>query len=648
VDAEGNTIFGTWLGGQTNDFGTAIAVDSKNAVYITGSTGGSFPTTPNAAIATSTTGTLFAAKLSADGSRVVYSTYLPGSLATASAIAVDAVGNAYVAGATTLGHPYLTKLSADGSAILYTTVLAGSSYESATAAAVDSEGNAIVAGYTRSLDFPVSTGVVQPSLAGFQNAFVTKLDIDGNIMFSTYLGGSAADIANALQTDSDGNIYVGGSTTSLDFPTTSGTFQTAPLVPLWNTSSGGFVAKLAPDGAALVYSSYVTSQPNWGVTSLALDASGNLYLAGSAGADFPVTESAPEPCFGSRTDVFVAHLGSGGALLDATYLGGSFASPLGLAVAADGSVLLGWNYIPASGGTGSNFSQVRFGGPGWSASACLSPEVLNSASLSAGSLHLGLGSISPGEFVTLTGWGIGPQDGIAYQPDATGQAPLELSGVQVFFDGQQAPLVYVQSRQVNALAPLKLSGRASTVITLEYNGVKFDPVTMLVSFSQPGLFRLQPNISSQALATNEDGTLNTQSNPAIPGTEVSLWGTGFGPTSPSCTTGGLNVPAAVSLAPGHGVQLETPVLPDIGLLGVPPQFELYVAAVYAGSAPTLLCGIEQINFLVPADAPPGTLSFAPMVVVPPAGGGLAGLSYAGMGSVSVTIAVQPRTRRRRR
>jgi uncharacterized protein (TIGR03437 family) len=172
--------------------------------------------------------------------------------------------------------------------------------------------------------------------------------------------------------------------------------------------------------------------------------------------------------------------------------------------------------------------------------------------------------------------------------------------VQVFFDGNPAPVVYAQSRQVNAQAPFELNGQSSTNVTLRYNGVTFGPVTMEVAFANPGLFRLQPNISSQAYAVNQDGTFNGPSNPAPRGSVVAFWGTGFGSTSPPCATGGLNAPGPVNLAADLSVMM---------LGGGPVQ--------YAGSAPTLACGITQINMQVPVDATPGALRITPEAVLAP-------------------------------
>jgi uncharacterized protein (TIGR03437 family) len=596
ADASGNVIYGTLLGGPTADAATALSVDPAGNVYVAGTTGGSFPTTANAAIPTSTTSTVFAAKLSADGSRFLYSTYLPATAVTAPAIAFDAQGNAYIGGKTSTGHAYVAKLSADGSTFVYTVTLAGSVQDSAGALVVDAKGNVVVVGKTSSPDFPTTVGVVQAKLAGPQNAFLAKLDTNGNTIFSTYLGGSGVDAATLVQMDPTGTIYVAGVTASLDFPTTPGSFEPVPLVPLWNNASpGGFLARLAADGGAILYSSYVMTADSGllqtGVASLLVTASGDAYISGLSGAGFPTTASAPQPCFGGPVDVFVAHVDPHGELTDATYLpngnptaGANFAQGLGLV--SDGLLLVAWH---SSGGV-DELSRFTFANPGAAATSCLSPAVLNSATLNEG-------PVTQGEFVTLTGLGIGPDTGVAYQPDVQGRAPLSLAGVKVLFNGQPAPLLYVQSRQVNVQMPFELTGSTAT-ISLQYGSAVFGPITVSLSLlATPGLFRLQPGYSTQAAAVNQDGTVNGPLNPARAGSVISLWGTGFAPISPACATGGLNPNAAVSLTQDFDASIDAAGLPAV--------------ITYAGGAPTLLCGIVQINMQVPAKWLPGVYLLEP-------------------------------------
>jgi len=607
IDPSGNTVFATLLGGPTTDYATGLAIDTSGNLYITGNTGGSFPTTSNAAIPSSTTSTSFAAKLSPDGSKFLYVTYLPAQVASASAIAVDSQGNAYVAGNTGDHHVCVVKIRADGSSIVYTTLLEGSNTDAASAIAVDAQGNAFVAGFTQSPDFPVTAGVVQNALAGTQNAFVTGLNPNGAIVFSTFLGGSASDSATALQIDSNDNLYLAGNAGSLDFPTTAGSFEPAVLVPLWSTAPGGFVAELAAGAASIVYSTYLPIEqslylPVGESSLLATGPSGDTYIAGVTGALFPITKSAPQPCYGGNTDTILVHLDAHGALLDATYYGGyqeamqgisANGNPLGLAVGADGSILLAGAY-----GASWTLADITFGAPGSSPAACMSPGILNSATLGWSNFP---GTIAPGEFITITGFGIGPDTGVASQPDAQGNLPTSLAGVQVLINNQPAPILYAQSQQVNVLAPFELSGMLAATLRLNYNNTTFDfPGTVPVEFASPGFFRLEPNVSSQAYAVNQDGTINGPSNPAPRGSVVALWGTGFG-WSGYCSTGGLNPYAPTSLASGFSVAINS----GPGFVGV---------VTYAGGAPTFPCGVYQVNVQIPTNVPPGEFTVSPVVL----------------------------------
>jgi len=610
VDASGNEVWDTLLGGPTADAATALAVATNGSVAFTGSTGGQFPTTPGAAIESSTSATVFAAMVSADGSKFVYSTYLPESVGASSSIAVDAVGNAYIAGKTSSGHASIVKLSADGSTILYNVALAGSRADAVTAIAVDSEGNAFVAGQTTSPDFPVTAGAFQQHLNGSQNSFLVKLSPSGSVLSSTYFGGSGSDNPSSIALDSAGNIDLAGITSSRDLPTTPGTMQPSAIVPPWNNSSpAGFVAQFAPDGSSLRWASYVMSseyQPSGaiydiGVTALGVASTGDIYIGGLTGPGFPVTPSAPVVCFqGStnRTNGFLAHLNSKGALLDATYLGNSNGGDItfvgGILPLADGTVLIGWRGTPIG-----VVSKVQFGSGGWTAPACLSNDVLNSATLS------GSGGIAPGELVTLSGFGIGPDTGAIYQPDPQGNVPTQLGGVQVLFDGVPAPILYAQSQQINAIAPAGLAVNGTTQVTVTYNNQQSGPAAAPVSFGNPGIFRLQIGQSAHAAAINQDGTLNGPTNPAARGSVVSVWGTGYGQTNPPCLTGGLNIPAAEPLNPGISA-----LILNVGPDGGPG---LQTPVPYAGSAPALPCGIVQINFQVPDNIAPGTYSFLPWI-----------------------------------
>jgi uncharacterized protein (TIGR03437 family) len=438
---------------------------------------------------------------------------------------------------------------------------------------------------------------LQPALAGVTNAFVTKLDPSGNIVFSTFLGGKGGTHGQAVLTDSSGNIYAAG-ITGPGFPTTAGTYQPAPAIPLWSGGTVGYLAKLKADGSAVTWATYSVSNgaipnptnlvasPMW----LAVSGAGDVYLTTQTGPGFVPTASAPQPCYGGFSDVVLLHLNAQGGLADSTYLGAYESSPFGLFLPGDGSVLVAARTVDAAANYVGLLAHITFGQPGWSAPACLSSEVENAASL--------LGGISPGELVSLTGFGIGPDVGVVYQPGPQGLAPTSLGGVSVSFNGIPAPLTYAQSRQVNAQVPFEVStsttSETKVAVTLTYNHQTFGPYPMESSWlGPPGIFRLQPGVSTQAAALNQDETVNGPSNPAQPGSVVSVYGTGYGPLAPPCSTGGLNPPGPVSL-----YWSGTPV-------GYPVENE--------GAAPMLLCGIVQFNIQVPLNAPAGPLLLTPYV-----------------------------------
>jgi adhesin/invasin len=270
LTADGSALaYSTYLGGKNSDAGYGIAVDSGGAAYVTGYTqSNNFPTTPGA-FQTTLPGSqsAFVTKLSADASALLYSTYLGGGNNDGGyGIAIDANGAAYVTGYTQSNNfpttpgayqtslpgsqsAFVTKLSADGSALAYSTYLGGSSSDQANSIAVDSSGNAYVSGYTNSSDFPTVSGAYQITFAGgSHDAFVTELNAAGTALaYSTYLGGSGDDQGYGIAVDSGGAIYTTGSTTSADFPTTSGAFQTTPSGTI-NSNPEVFVTKLVRPG----------------------------------------------------------------------------------------------------------------------------------------------------------------------------------------------------------------------------------------------------------------------------------------------------------------------------------------------------------------------------------------------------------------
>jgi Beta-propeller repeat/Viral BACON domain len=368
-------LYSTYLGGSGSDEGWAIAVDSSGNAYVTGvANSADFPTAN--AIQGSRAGIrdAFVTKLAPDGSALLYSTYLGGSTYDYGyAVAADTDGNAYVAGETVStdfpvvnamqgvygggdSDGFVAKLAPDGSALLYSTYLGGTDYDYSYGVAVDSNGYAVITGQTDSTDFP-TVDAIQTNYGGWGDAFLTRLAADGSAVYSTYLGGNSSDSGIGVAVDSSGNAYVTGGTSSSNFPTAN------PIQGSKAGSTNAFVSKLAPDGSALLYSTYLGGSISDQGQAIAVDASGNAYVAGSTSStDFPIQDSF-QSSYGGSTDAFVAKLApDGSALLYSAYLGGSSSEgATGIAADADGNAYVS-GYTQSTDFPTQNAIQSSFGG----------------------------------------------------------------------------------------------------------------------------------------------------------------------------------------------------------------------------------------------------------------------------------------------
>lgn len=267
---------------------------------------------------------------------ISYATYLGGSNEGAvTGTAVDSSGNLYVTGWTlavdfpTLSpaqsanggsiDAFVVKLNSTGTALIYATYIGGKGVDQATAIAVDSAGEAYVTGSTASYNFPL-VSPIRTTLGGSKNAFVLKLNSAGNaLLFSTYLGGTASDAGTGIALDSSANAWVVGDTQSANFPVNR------PMQQLFAGGTDIFISMFTSAGA-LNFSTF------WGGTGVehaggvALDASGNIYVAGGTySVDLPVV-AALQPRNAGNQDAFVMKFdfsGSSAAIIYATYLGGS-------------------------------------------------------------------------------------------------------------------------------------------------------------------------------------------------------------------------------------------------------------------------------------------------------------------------------------
>ncbi len=332
--------YSTTVGATAFNAATAIAVDSAGAAYIAGYTDSdALPTALPAQNYNAGSVSVFVAKLNPGGSSLEYCTYMGGSgTDKAYGIAVDSNGAAYVTGSTTspnfptrsaeqtslLGgsDAFVFKLNPMGDILLYSTYLGGSGAEIANGIAVDISGNAYIVGDTTSLNFP-ATGY-QTANHGSQDAFVAKLSATGQqLLFSTYLGGAGADHGGAIAVDPNGSAYITGYTWSRNFPLANA-FQTSIAGPC-----NAYIARLSSNGNSLMFSTYIggsgctTAYPETG-QGIALDAQGDAYIAGVTSSQNFVVERDPAPVGGLGTDAFVVKVNSDRwSGYSARYMGGS-------------------------------------------------------------------------------------------------------------------------------------------------------------------------------------------------------------------------------------------------------------------------------------------------------------------------------------
>ena len=346
VAADGTgLVYCGFIGGSGDDVGSGIAVDASGNAYVSGWTfSQDFPVIVGPSLTYSGNITQFSdafvAKVKADGTGLVYSGFVGGSLSDqATAIALDGFGNAYITGVTessdfpTAGGPdltynggqdaFLAKVAADGTGLVYSGFIGGSADDAGTGIAVDTSGNAYITGITTSFPtehFPVTVG---PSLTygGSQDAFVAKVNASGSaLVYCGYIGGTDIDVGAGIAVDPQGNAYVTGTADSgFHFPVKVGPDLTH------NGGHDAFVAKVAASGAELVYCGFIGGSGSDYGAAIAVDASGIAYVAGSTDSQsgFPVS-GGPSSVQAGFLDAFVATVDpSGASLIYSGYIGGS-------------------------------------------------------------------------------------------------------------------------------------------------------------------------------------------------------------------------------------------------------------------------------------------------------------------------------------
>jgi uncharacterized protein (TIGR03437 family) len=603
-------IYYRTIGGSGAEEAVAIALGSAGEIYVTGTTmSNDFPTTPAAyrRLPGASGRDVFVLKLSADGSSVLYSTYVgPG---IAGGIAVDPAGGAYLSGWTydpafpvTPGAPqtaikggqdaFVAKLSPDGGALVYSTLLGSSDNDEASRIAVDSSGNAYVTGGTRASGFPTTPGVFQREKAGAgEDAFVSKLNPSGSaLVYSTYLGGTSPDGGFDIAVDASGAAYVTGITMSGDFPVTPAAFRMA-----LQGSSDAFVAKIAPDGSRLTYSTFLGGGQ---ATAIAVDALGLASVVGPAGTGgFPITDGS----LFDRADVFLARLDAAGSgLRFATYLSTAWgAGAASVTVDPQGGVYVAGHALPPFPITpGAAQTVPNAGNPNAInvpdafvmkvSEGVVPPDAVMSVPAAS---FFRYAPVSPASMVSAFGTNLAPRLEIA----STLPLPTVLADTVIRVRDRAgverlAPLLAVSTAQVNYLIPEGTATGPATITVMNANRVAGSG-TLQVDSVAPGIFTANANGSGApaaiALRVSPDGSQTTQ-------------------LAFDCSAGaGKCVPAAIDLGqPGDQVFL---LLFGTGIRGrsalgavrTVPFFEQFFEVLYAGPQ-SEYPGLDQINLRIKA------------------------------------------------
>jgi hypothetical protein len=357
--------YGTYFGGADDEFGAGIAVDGKGNIVVTGHTysldfpisSGAFQTQRAAPDPDQSNAfDAFVMKLSADGSKLLYSTFIGGEYGdNVKALAVDGDGNAYITGWTCsarfpLKNPlqgpasvytcngFLSKLNPTGSDLVFSTYFgtySQSTMVEITGIAVDATRKITLVGSTTATDFPITANAIQPVFnmdpnedPGWQQAdgFVSKISADGrSLIFSTYLGGIDREENLKVATDFAGShIYVTGETRSQGFPVLNAAQPTLAYSGTTSyTYADAFITKLKGDGSAIEFSTFYGGTHGEEVGGIAIDDAGNVFVGGmsSSWLSLPVLHSYRDRCdpFG---DAFLLKYTSSGSLVFATLFGG--------------------------------------------------------------------------------------------------------------------------------------------------------------------------------------------------------------------------------------------------------------------------------------------------------------------------------------
>jgi len=639
-----------YLGGSADDEGTAMAVDSSGNAYVTGYTKSpDFPLTsgPSPAISSTQPQISFLMKLSPAGA-VLSSTLFAGQApARAAAIAVDSGGNAIITGiatntgfpaaggaytvGTSQNRPFVAKVDPTGSKLLFSAIGVGGSF-----VVLGPTGDIFVAGNTSDIAYPTTAGAIQTSFTSYLNCndfgcgadveqYVTRLSADGTtLVYSTFLTGSTGAANAGLVVDSAGDAYVTGTTASSDYPLT--------VAHAAGARPGLFLTKIDPAGTKILWSE------QQGGSLLAVDNSGDLAVGGSffplsgppyqvgfTNPPFPPTGNVPTQCLPNgitvQSDAYSQRFSSvDGSLLATQTLAATWITASAITVDASGVIVIaGYSNLPDVPLTpgvvftgaitqrtvpGSYLAGFDF------SSAAAGMQV--SCALDAATM-LPVGPVAPGQLLSLFGYGLGPQPGVA--GSGVTQIPTVLAGVHVAFDGVPAPLLYVSSGQINIQVPFEIGqmpyeiGQETVMTVSVASATGGAPATTTQQFavaaSNPSVFMNSGTLTSscgqaslgptfEAVALNSDGTLNSCAHPAKAGSSVTVFLNGVNALVGSYGTGSIVGPGQGPL--GYPIAVSTEVSSSVPLDAGPISLAAGPLYLSAGS----IDGVDQLSVQMPA------------------------------------------------
>ncbi len=359
MDRNGTSLlYSTYIGGSGGDYGNSITLDDNGNLYLVGdSWSTNFPTT-SGAYDTTHNGLhdAIVTKFNSTGSGLIFSTYIGGSVNDMGfGINLDDANNIYISGAGGPGYPtttgaydtshngnwdaIITKLSSNGTTLDYSSFIGGSDADGCNGIALDS-GNTIVTDcFSKSNDFPTTSGAYDSTFNGMQDIVIVKMNLtNGSLVYSSYVGGSAYDIAVGIVFDQSGDVLFYGYSNSTNYPATSTSYD--------YTSNGNrdvIITRIDLVTSTLLNSTYIGGSADDSAYDLLVDEDGTLYLAGKTrSSNFPVTNGAYDTSHNGQDDIFLSRLDKYLSIVEySTFIGGSsWDSGIGVKIGKTDSIVI--------------------------------------------------------------------------------------------------------------------------------------------------------------------------------------------------------------------------------------------------------------------------------------------------------------------